>query len=310
MTGQGVDAHQHFWELARGDYGWLTPALTPIYRDYGPADLRPLLAAAGIARTILVQAAPTEAETDYLLAVAAAAPFVAGVVGWIDLEAADAPARVRRAAARPKLVGVRPMIHDIADDSWVLRPALAAALSSVSEAGLVFDALVRPRHLPVLAELTTRHPALRIVIDHAAKPDIARWRPGDAEFRDWSTRMAGLAARGLACKLSGLATEARPDWQPAHLRPYVDSVLDAFGPDRVIWGSDWPVVERAGGYARWRQATNELLGRLPEMSRAAILGATAARIYRVPSEACLPRPDNGDDDPIAERTACEIPRKE
>jgi L-fuconolactonase len=282
VTGQGIDGHQHFWQVARGDYGWLTPELTPIYRDYGPADLTPLLTAAGIARTILVQAAPTEAETDYLLAVASATPFVAGVVGWIDLEAIDAPARVRCAMARPKLVGVRPMIHDIPDDGWMLRPALAPALSAVSEAGLVFDALVRPQHLPALAELTTRYPALRIVIDHAAKPDIARWRPGDAEFRDWSTRMAGLAARGLACKLSGLATEARPDWQSAHLRPYVDSVLDAFGPDRVIWGSDWPVVDRAGGYARWRQATNELLGRLPEASRAGILGGNAARIYRVP----------------------------
>ena len=281
MIRQGIDAHQHFWRLARGDYGWLTPDLAPIYRDYEPADLTPLLGAAGIARTILVQAAPTEAETDYLLAVAAAAPFVAGVVGWIDLEAADAPTRVRRAATRPKLVGIRPMIHDIPDDGWMLRPALEPALAAVSDSGLVFDALVRPQHLSALAELTLRYPALRIVIDHAAKPDIARWRPGDAAFREWSTRMTGLAARGLACKLSGLVTEAQPDWQPADLRAYVDVVLEAFGPDRVIWGSDWPVVERAGGYARWRRATDELLGRLPEVSRAAILGRNAARMYRV-----------------------------
>jgi L-fuconolactonase len=284
VTRQGIDAHQHFWRLARGDYGWLTPELTPIYRDYGPADLTPLLATAGIARTILVQAAPTEAETDYLLAVASAAPFVAGVVGWIDLEAADAPARVRRAAARPKLVGVRPMIHDIPDDGWMLRPALAPAFSAASEAGLVFDALVRPQHLPALAELTLRYPALRVVIDHAAKPDIARWRPGDAAFRDWSARMAALAARGLACKLSGLVTEARPGWRPADLRPYVEIVLDAFGPDRVIWGSDWPVVERAGGYERWRRATDQLLRGLPEVSRAAILGRNAARVYRLPGD--------------------------
>jgi len=124
---------------------------------------------------------------------------------------------------------------------------------------------------------------LRIVIDHAAKPDIAHWRPGDTAFRDWSRRMAGLAARGLWCKLSGLVTEARPDWQPDDLRPYVEMALDAFGPDRVIWGSDWPVVERAGGYERWRRATEELLGRLPETSRAAILGRNAARVYRVPA---------------------------
>jgi L-fuconolactonase len=281
VTGQEVDAHQHFWRLARGDYGWLTPELRPIYRDYGPADLMPLLAAAGVARTILVQAAPTEAETDYLLGLAGATPFVAGVVGWLDLEAPDAPARVRRAASRAKLVGLRPMIHDIPDDEWMLRSALEPVFRTIAETGLTLDALVRPRHLPALAELTARHPALPIVIDHAAKPDIAGWRPGDAAFRDWSERMTALAARGLACKLSGLATEARPDWRPAHLRPYVEVVLDAFGPDRVIWGSDWPVVELAGGYARWRQATNELLGRLPEASRTAILGGNAARIYLV-----------------------------
>jgi L-fuconolactonase len=244
-----------------------------------------LLAAEGIARTVLVQAAPTEAETDYLLSIAAGTPFVAGVVGWLDLEAPDAPARVRRAAARAKLVGLRPMIQDIPDDGWMLRAALEPALRAIAETGVVFDALVRPRHLPALAELIARHPALRVVIDHAAKPDIARWRPGDAAFRDWSTRMTGLAARGLACKLSGLVTEARPDWQLDDLRPYVEVVVDAFGPDRVIWGSDWPVLELAGGYARWRQATNELLGRLSEGSRAAILGGNATRVYRVPAEA-------------------------
>jgi L-fuconolactonase len=281
VTGQGIDAHQHFWRLARGDYGWLTPELTPIYRDYGPADLAPLLTAAGVVRTVLVQAAPTEAETDHLLDIAAATPLVAGVVGWLDLEAPDAPTRVRRAATRAKLVGLRPMIHDIPDEAWMLRSALEPALRAIAEGGLVFDALVRPRHLPALAELTARHPALRVVIDHAAKPDIARWRPGDAAFRDWATRMAGLAARGLACKLSGLVTEARPDWQLADLRPYVEVVLAAFGPDRVIWGSDWPVVERAGGYARWHRATTELLAHLPDAARGAVLGGTAARVYRV-----------------------------
>ena len=281
MGGQGIDAHQHFWRLARGDYGWLTPDQTPIYRDYGPADLAPFLTEAGIARTILVQAAPTEAETDYLLDLAAATPFVAGVVGWVDLEAPDAATRVRDAARRPKLVGLRPMIHDIEDDEWMLRPSLAPALAAMAEAGLVFDALVRPRHLPALAELVARHPSLRVVIDHAAKPDIGGWRPGDTRFRDWSRRMKGLAVPGLTCKLSGLATEARPDWRAADLRPYVDVVLKAFGESGVVWGSDWPVVERAGGYRRWRQATEELLDGLPETGRQAILGGNAARVYRV-----------------------------
>lgn len=281
MGGQGIDAHQHFWRLARGDYGWLTADQTPIYRDYGPADLAPFLTEAGIARTILVQAAPTEAETDYLLDLAATTPFVAGVVGWVDLELPDAVARVRDAARRPKLVGLRPMIHDIEDDEWMLRPSLAPALVAMAEAGLVFDALVRLRHLPALAELVARHPSLRVIIDHAAKPDIAGWRPGDTRFRDWSRRMEGLAALGLTCKLSGLATEARPDWRAADLRPYVDVVLHAFGENGVVWGSDWPVVERGGGYRRWRQATEALLDGLPEAWREAVLGGNAARVYRL-----------------------------
>jgi L-fuconolactonase len=276
-----VDAHQHFWQLARGDYGWLTPALAPIYRDYGPADLAPFLAEAGIGQTVLVQAAPTEAETDYLLDLAARTPPVAGVVGWVDLEAPDAAQRVRRAARRPKLVGLRPMLHDLADDRWVLRPELEPALTALADTGLVFDALVRPHHLPALSELTARHPSLRVVIDHAAKPDIARWRAGDAAFRAWAGALETLAGRGLACKLSGLVTEARPDWQVDDLRPYVDAVLAAFGPERVLWGSDWPVVDRAGGYRRWRQATEALLGARPAATRRAVLGDSARRAYRL-----------------------------
>jgi L-fuconolactonase len=277
-----VDAHQHFWALARGDYGWLTPDMAPIYRDFGPADLSPLLAEAGVERTVLVQAAPTEAETDYLLTLAGATAFVAGVVGWIDLEAADAAERVARAAQRPKLVGVRPMIHDIADDRWVLRPALEPALRAIAAAGLTFDALVRPRHLPVLLELTERHPTLRVLIDHGAKPDIAGWTVGDPAFRAWAGALATLAGRGCYCKLSGLATEARPDWRPEDLRPYVDTVLAEFGPDRVVWGSDWPVVERAGGYRRWHRAAAELLGTLPADTRARIFRDNALRVYRLP----------------------------
>jgi L-fuconolactonase len=281
VSGGPVDAHQHFWRLARGDYGWLTPALAPIYRDYGPADLAPLLAEAGIGQTVLVQAAPTEAETDYLLDLAGTTPLVAGVVGWVDFEAPDAAARVRQASRRPGLVGLRPMLHDLADDRWVLRPAIEPALAALADTGLALDALVRPRHLPVLLELTDRHPTLRVVIDHAAKPDLARWRPGDAAFRAWAGQLATLAGRGLACKLSGLATEARPDWQVDDLRPYVEAVLAAFGPERVLWGSDWPVVDRAGGYRRWRQATEALLGALPAAARRAVLGDTARQTYRL-----------------------------
>ena len=179
MTGRGarrVDAHQHFWRLDRADYGWLTPAQAPIYRDFEPADLAPLLARAGIDATVLVQAAPTVAETRFLLELAAATPAVAGVVGWAPLAAPNAPDVVAELARAPHLKGLRPMIHDIPDVDWMLGPALAPGLRAIAASDLVFDALVRPPHLPNLRRLLDRHPDLRVVIDHGAKPEIGEGR--------------------------------------------------------------------------------------------------------------------------------------
>jgi L-fuconolactonase len=274
---ESIDAHQHFWRLARGDYGWLTPALAPIHRDFLPADLAPILAGHGIARTIVVQAAPTVAETRFLLDIARAAPFVAGVVGWVDFAARDAPDVIDRLAADPLLVGLRPMVQDIADDDWLAAPALAPAFDAMVTHRLVFDALVLPRHLPRLAKVVTRHPALAVVIDHAAKPSI---RDGARGLDPWRGALADLAAApSVACKLSGLVTEAAPDWNVDTLRPFIAHVLDAFSPSRVLWGSDWPVVVLAGGYDRWRAATLALLADLAAPERAAILGSNAARTY-------------------------------
>jgi L-fuconolactonase len=230
-----------------------------------------------------VQAAPTEAETAYLLGIAAATPTVAGVVGWVDMDAADAPERIARLAVDPTLVGLRPMIHDIADPQWMLSPGLSPAFAAIIRADLAFDALVRPVHLRPLLALVERHAALRIVVDHGAKPEIARWTPGDADFAGW---VDGLRALGrhpnVVCKASGLATEARRDWQPEDLSPYLDAILEAFGPNRLLFGSDWPVVDLAGGYARWAEA---LLGwldrRLDTRAQDAVLGGNAARIYRL-----------------------------
>ncbi len=167
-----IDAHQHFWRIARGDYGWLTPALAAIYRDFGPADLAPILARHGIDATILVQAAPTVAETRFLLDLAGETPFVAGVVGWAPFAAADAADRIARLAEEPKLVGLRPMVQDEADDDWLIRPALGPAFDAMIAHGLVFDALVLPRHLPRLLRVLERHPDLVVVVDHGAKPRI------------------------------------------------------------------------------------------------------------------------------------------
>ncbi|MBM3534740.1 MAG: amidohydrolase [Alphaproteobacteria bacterium] len=276
-----IDAHQHYWRLSRGDYGWLTPALAPIYRNFAPADLAPHLEAFGIARTVLVQAAPTEAETEFLLEIAAATPSVAGVVGWIDMEAEDAPGLVMRLAENRKLVGLRPMIHDIADPRWMLSPRLGPAFTAIIGADLVFDALVRPWHLSPLLALVERHPDLAVVVDHGAKPDIARWAPGDRDFTDWAEGMRRLGRHPqVVCKTSGLVTEARPDWQPDDLTPYLDELLESFGPARLLFGSDWPVVDLAGGYARWIDALAAWIDRrLDPEAAAGVLGDNAARIY-------------------------------
>jgi L-fuconolactonase len=269
-----VDAHHHIWRLARGDYGWLTPDL-PIHRDYGVEELRPLLHE--IDATVLVQAAPTEAETAFLLdAAAASAGLVRGVVGWTDLAAPGAPERIMALAGKtPLLKGLRPMLQDIAETEWILRPELSPSLRAMADAGLRFDALVRPRHLPVMLRFCARYPDLAVVIDHAAKPDIA----GQA-FEPWASDIAAVARQTEAkCKLSGLVTEAAAHWRVDHLRRYVDRLLETFGPERLMWGSDWPVVNLAGGYAAWRAATLELLQGLAAGERDRVLGGTAAAFY-------------------------------
>ncbi|MEH2506570.1 L-fuconolactonase [Bradyrhizobium sp. AZCC 1578] len=270
-----IDAHHHLWTLARGDYGWLTPALAPIYRDFSLSELAPHLAAATIDGTILVQAAPTEAETMFLLDIAEKTPLVRGVVGWTDFDAADATARIDALAGRKLLVGLRPMVQDLPDDDWLLRPALAPLLAAMARNSLVFDALVLPRHLPRLLRLVDDHPDLQFVLDHCAKPRLA-----NGELATWQDDIASIATRpNIVCKLSGLATEASPDWQIADLRKAVDHVLACFGPHRLLWGSDWPVVNLAGGYEKWFAAAEILLAGVSPDEKAAVFGGNAARIY-------------------------------
>ena len=272
-----IDAHQHFWALERGDYGWLTPDLAPIYRDFGPRDLAPLLVNAGIGGTVLVQAAPTEAETTYMLSLADANPTIKGVVGWVDFDSPDAPERIEELSRHKKLVGLRPMIQDIADPDWMLSPHLTPAFHTMVEYGLAFDALTLPKHLKNLAALLAQHPDLACVIDHGSKPDIA-----SGALDNWATDMAHLAATTNArVKLSGLVPEAAKNWQADDLRPYTDHIIAHFGAARVIWGSDWPVATLASDYARWWTTTEDLLAGLPETDRAAILGLNAADFYRL-----------------------------
>lgn len=268
-----IDAHFHVWRLARADYGWLTPALGAIHRDVEVAHWRALAAPLGIRGGVLVQAAPTAAETDFLLRIAENEPDVLGVVGWTDLLAADAPARVAALAARPKLKGLRPMLQDIADPDWILQPALAPALEAMAEHGLVFDALVRALHLPRVRELARRHPALRIVVDHAAKPAIAQ-----AEWQPWADELRRFADEtGATCKLSGLLTEAGGK----DVGPWMRHLLDTFGPQRLLWGSDWPVLELAGRYDAWLQLCRQLAASLGDTEQQALFGGNARRVYRL-----------------------------
>jgi L-fuconolactonase len=272
-----IDSHVHFWALARGDYGWLTPELGPLYRDFGQDDLAPLIAAAAIDAVVLVQAAPSEAETGYLLDAAARYDRVAGVVGWVDMAARNAPSRIAALAEDKRLKGIRPMMHDIPEIDWMLRPELGPAFCALVAHDLAFDALVRPPYLAALRRLADRHPDLRIVIDHGAKPAIA-----DGRFADWAAAMSGFAREtSVFCKLSGLVTESGADWTEDRLLPYVDHLVAAFSPARLLWGSDWPVVTLAASYGAWWMAANRLLSGLDEDGRDRIFGGSAAEFYRL-----------------------------
>ncbi|MBN3752508.1 amidohydrolase family protein [Paraburkholderia sp. Tr-20389] len=274
-----IDAHQHYWNPERGDYGWLTPDLAALYRTFGPADLAPLRERAGVARTVVVQAAPTVEETRYLLELASNETSIAGVVGWVPMLDPDAPALIAELAHRPKFKGVRPMLQDLPDDHWIANPALKPAVDALIANDLAFDALIFTRHVEALETFIERFPQLRIVIDHGAKPPI---RDGSAGWHAWAegiTRLARLPH--VHCKLSGLATEAAQGWTEATLRPYVDHLLAAFGPKRLMWGSDWPVLNLNGDYLLWHSIATLLLSSLADAERDAIFGGNAAAFYRL-----------------------------
>lgn len=276
-----VDAHQHFWDLEAVAYPWLTPADGPIHRTFDWPDLEPELAAAGVDATVLVQAANSVEDTEAMLAQADRHPEVAGVVGWADLtDTAAAVAVLDRFAADPRFVGVRHLIHDEPDPDWLLQDAVLDNLGLLAERDLSFDVVaVLPRHLEHVPTLAERHPGLRLVIDHLAKPPIRErgWEP-------WASllRRAGQYPN-VHAKVSGLNTAADWDaWSTSDLAPYVEHAVDVFGPGRLMYGGDWPVSILAGGYQPVWRATLELLAPLPDAERARVLGGTAVDFYRLP----------------------------
>ena len=275
-----IDAHFHSWQLARGDYGWLTPSVGSIYRDVAVEDWQKLAAPLGITGGILVQAAPTVAETMYLLAMADANPAVLGVVGWVDFMAADAVAQIEALAKHPKLKGLRPMLHDLPDAAWILQPAVQGALTAMEKLGLVFDALIRPVHLPYILTIAQRYPNLSIVIDHCAKPEIAlgvevAWQP-------WADGKAALAnLPNVSCKLSGLLTETGKSPHPRTCKPWIEYVLQIFNSERIIWGGDWPVLELAADYQTWFELCQQYTKHLTLMQRNNIYSNNAKNIYKL-----------------------------
>ncbi len=278
-----IDAHHHLWKLARADYGWIgdgrNPAVAPIERDYLVQDYRSLAAANDVTGSIAVQAAQTVDETRWLLEQArASGGLIKGVVGWIDMAAADAPNVLRDLARDPLLRSIRPMLQEIADVEWVLQPKLLPALRAIMELDLSFDLLVRPPHLKAALTLLTRHPDLRAIVDHAGKPDIANgmWQP-------WADDIDRIARETSAyCKLSGLVTEARPGWKPGDLRRYADHLLDCFGAERLVWGSDWPVMLLNADYPRWLAAAKQFIASQSAADQMAIMNDNAIRFYRLP----------------------------
>jgi L-fuconolactonase len=274
-----VDSHLHFWRLNRGDYSWLGPESDQLYQDFEPEQIAAELRESGVERVVVVQAAPTEAETRYLFELARRHPLIAGVVGWVDFGASDVEERIAGLVrdGGGSLKGLRPMVQDISDPQWLAGRQLDRAFESMIEQGLVFDALVTPRHLAVLAERLARHPGLRAVVDHAAKPDA-----GGTALESWSRDIKRIAQQSSAhCKLSGLLTEGARTPSLQELDRVVGVLVRTFGPQRICWGSDWPVLTLRGQYGEWLRMAQTIVSKHAPGCEEQIFGTNAASLYRL-----------------------------
>lgn len=273
-----IDAHQHLWRIGQNGHEWPTSDLGEIYSDFGPEDLAAACDGLNIDGTILVQSQPSDADTDWMLAVAAATPLIRGVVGWTDFAAPEASQRIAHLARHPKLKGLRPMLQGLPQDDWIVREDIRPALEAMTIHDLAFDALVYTRHLPFIDQLARRNPDLRIVIDHGAKPPLGH--PED--MAQWQDAIAAVARNAnVSCKLSGLLTEMTAGQGEDGLAPCADHLLATFGADRLMWGSDWPVILLKDNYSRWFNWTLRWLTDKPETTQITIMGETARRFYQL-----------------------------
>ena len=272
-----IDAHQHLWRYDPEDHAWITESMGVLRHDYLPGDLERNLRAEGLDGSVAVQASQTLAETEWLLDLASFHGSIRGVVGWAPLVDPAVEGVLERLASRPALRGLRHVLQDEPDDDYVLRPDFNRGIAALRRFGLVYDVLIFPRHLEKALRFVDRHPEQPFVVDHGAKPAIA----AQAFDKAWARGIRALAQRPhVACKLSGLVTEVRdPDWSPALLEPYVNVLLEAFGPHRLMFGSDWPVCLLRSPYGEWVRTVEGLLGGLSDEEKTAVWGGTAGRIY-------------------------------
>ena len=273
-----IDSHQHFWRYNPGEYAWIDDSMAPLRRDFLPEDLRHEMPRADMDACVAVQARQTLEETRWLLQLADAYPFVAGVIGWVDLQADDATEQLNEFVNDPKFIGVRHILQAEADDRFMLRPRFCRGIALLEDRDLTYDILIYPKHLPFAAELVSRFPRQRFVLDHLAKPNMK-----SGEIGAWEKSVREIAAFPFVfCKLSGLVTEADWNrWTPDDVRPYLDVAFDCFGAHRLIAGSDWPVCTVAADYARVISLVDQYVAGHPAADRDAVMGGNAARLWQL-----------------------------
>jgi L-fucono-1,5-lactonase len=276
-TMRRIDCHMHFWTLALEPHYslWMSPDLKTLYGDYLPRDAQPLMAANGVQGVVLVSAASSLHETGYLMGLADSQDFIRGVVAWIEMLAPNAVEELRGWARFRKLKSIRPYLQDLPEDDWILKPELEPAIRTMLDLGLRFDALIKPRHILNAVKFIERYPTLPVIVDHMAKPAIRDngfepWRRDMEQFRD---------LKHVHCKMSGILTEDGPNWSPDRLRPYFEAIIDIFGPDRLVFGSDWPVVNLVADYSGWIDALSQAIAGLTRADQQKIWADNGERFY-------------------------------
>ena len=272
-----IDSHLHFWKISRGDYSWMSSECKPLYRDFGPSDLFPLISKKNITQAVVVQAADTVAETEFILEIANKTSFISGVVGWVDFESRDVVERIDKLIENKYLKGFRPMIHDIANENWMLNNGLELGLKHLIKNNLTFDALVRPKHLKNLYLFAKKYNDLPIVINHMAKPNIL-----NQEIDEWQADMKKLSMLdNIYCKYSGIVTEIGADYNLEQIKPYTDFIFESFDTARIMWGSDWPVLTMAEKYENWFDIAHTLIPNLSNDEKMNVFLHTARNFYRI-----------------------------